>query len=202
VKRRTIVAVALLIGAIALAASAQTYLTPETAYTLGLYTACPTPTPGTPTPTNTPGGATKAPTVTGTPCKVLTPTITPTPCPTDTRPDPVYGCIPITPTFTRTPCPTDQVPGPTPGRCVYGTAYPFVTPTFTRTPVHLLGDVNCDGYRNAIDAALILQYHARLTGSLACGDAADVNNDAAINSIDALLLLQYVVIPCAPSVPC
>lgn len=54
-----------------------------------------------------------------------------------------------------------------------------------------LGDVNCDGTVNSIDAALVLQFNAGLLGSLGCQDAADVNNDGTINSIDAALILQF-----------
>ncbi len=54
-----------------------------------------------------------------------------------------------------------------------------------------LGDASCDGNVNAIDAALILQYAARLLPSLDCSDVADTNRDGLINSIDAQLILQY-----------
>lgn len=63
-----------------------------------------------------------------------------------------------------------------------------------------LGDVDCDGVVNSIDAALVLQLVAGLIGSLPCPDAADVNEDGLINSIDAALILQYVagLIPSLP----
>ena len=54
-----------------------------------------------------------------------------------------------------------------------------------------LGDVNCDGNVNAIDAALILQKTAGLIDTLACHDAGDVNDDNLLNAIDAALMLQY-----------
>ena len=54
-----------------------------------------------------------------------------------------------------------------------------------------MGDVNCDGRVNSIDAALILQFGAALMTSLSCQDAADVSEDGTINSIDAALILQY-----------
>lgn len=53
----------------------------------------------------------------------------------------------------------------------------------------LLGDVNCDGRVNAIDAALVLQYTARLIRSLPCQANGDMNGDGVINSIDAYLIL-------------
>jgi hypothetical protein len=64
----------------------------------------------------------------------------------------------------------------------------------------LVGDVDCSGSVNAIDAALILQYSAGLITSLDCQDAADVNEDGSINSIDAALILQFTagLIPSLP----
>ncbi|MCI0890777.1 MAG: proprotein convertase P-domain-containing protein [Chloroflexi bacterium] len=57
-------------------------------------------------------------------------------------------------------------------------------------PDLLVGDVNCDGRVNSIDAALTLQLSAGLVSSLACQGAADANLDGAINAIDAALILQ------------
>ncbi|MCH8741955.1 hypothetical protein IH779_03610 [Patescibacteria group bacterium] len=54
-----------------------------------------------------------------------------------------------------------------------------------------LGDVNCDGYINSIDAVLILQFKAHLIKSLPCQESADVNQDSKINTIDAALILQF-----------
>ena len=54
-----------------------------------------------------------------------------------------------------------------------------------------VGDANCDGSVNSIDAALILQLHAGLIDEV-CGDA-DVNEDGTVNSIDALLIIQFLV---------
>jgi hypothetical protein len=75
------------------------------------------------------------------------------------------------------------------------TSTPTPTPTPSPTPTHpspaLLGDVDCGGSVNSIDAALILQLSAGLTGSLQCQEKADVNEDGAIDAIDAALVLQY-----------
>ena len=54
-----------------------------------------------------------------------------------------------------------------------------------------LGDVNCDGAINSIDAALIVQMWADLSQSLPCQHIADVNGSGVIGPIDALLILQY-----------
>jgi hypothetical protein len=54
------------------------------------------------------------------------------------------------------------------------------------------GDANCDGLVTSRDAALVLQYEARLIRSLPCPELADVNDDGRINSIDALLIKQIV----------
>jgi hypothetical protein len=55
----------------------------------------------------------------------------------------------------------------------------------------LFGDVNCDGRVNSLDAALVLQYEARLINSVTCPVAADLYEDGRIGSLDALLILQF-----------
>jgi len=54
-----------------------------------------------------------------------------------------------------------------------------------------VGDANCDGVVNSIDANVVLQQSARLIGSAQCAGAADANRDGAVQSIDATLILQY-----------
>jgi hypothetical protein len=54
-----------------------------------------------------------------------------------------------------------------------------------------LADVNCDGYINPVDAALILQFGAAIVSSLPCQGSADVNHDVLIDPRDALLILQF-----------
>jgi plastocyanin len=66
------------------------------------------------------------------------------------------------------------------------------SPPPTPTPLDPLGDVNCNGAVDSIDAALVLQLGAGLIDSLACQQNADVNGDGAINAIDAALILQFV----------
>ena len=59
------------------------------------------------------------------------------------------------------------------------------------TPAGLLGDVDCNGAVNSIDAALILQHTAGLLGSLPCGENADASGDGNVNAVDAALVLQF-----------
>lgn len=53
------------------------------------------------------------------------------------------------------------------------------------------GDASCDGFRDSIDAALVLQYEAGLLPLTGCLALADMNFDDEINAIDATLVLQY-----------
>ena len=87
-----------------------------------------------------------------------------------------------TPTATQTSTPK---PPPTLG------PIPTQMPTFTPRSPPSVGDVNCDGAFNAVDAALILQLHARLISALPCPEDSDVNVDGLTNSVDAALILQY-----------
>ena len=58
------------------------------------------------------------------------------------------------------------------------------------TPAGVIGDVDCDGSIDSIDAALVLQLTAGLVGSLSCEENADANEDGRVDSIDAALILQ------------
>lgn len=71
------------------------------------------------------------------------------------------------------------------------TSTPSATGTTPTPPLPPVGDANCDGGTNSVDAALVLQLDAGLIGSLACESAADVNGDGSVNSIDATLILQF-----------
>jgi hypothetical protein len=63
--------------------------------------------------------------------------------------------------------------------------------TASGLPAPEIGDVDCDGNVNAIDAALVLQLTAGLISSLVCEMNADVNEDGAVNAVDAALILQF-----------
>ena len=56
----------------------------------------------------------------------------------------------------------------------------------------MLGDANCNGEVNAIDAAIVLQITAGLLGAPSCEANADVNRNGSIDSIDAALILQFI----------
>ena len=84
---------------------------------------------------------------------------------------PVRFVPPDTPTPTSTPAPATSTP--------------------TTGPGGLLGDVDCSGTVNAIDAALVLQFGAGLIDAMPCEENADVNEDSEVNSIDAALILQF-----------
>ena len=93
-----------------------------------------------------------------------------------------------TPTPTDTPMPTVTGTPPAATPTVIGTP---ATPAPTATPTELLGDVNCVGGVNTIDATIILQIDAGLISSVICLRNGDVNGDGSINSIDATLILQF-----------
>ncbi len=86
--------------------------------------------------------------------------------------------------------PTDPLsPGPTPAP----TSAPTSAPTPTVSPVSfLVGDANCSGAVDSIDAALILQFSAQLVDFIRCPLNADVNASSTIDSIDATIVLQAV----------
>ncbi|MCI0778165.1 MAG: hypothetical protein J4N95_08285 [Chloroflexi bacterium] len=70
----------------------------------------------------------------------------------------------------------------------------------TPPPEGLVGDANCSGSVDAIDAALVLQLTAGLVDSLSCQQNADANEDGSLNAIDATLILQFVA-GLLPSLP-
>jgi hypothetical protein len=74
--------------------------------------------------------------------------------------------------------------------CSEDKVHPTPTSEAPDTPAKLPGDANCDGIVTAVDAALILQFDARLIEVLPCEDAADVTGDGVINAIDAAIILQ------------
>ena len=71
------------------------------------------------------------------------------------------------------------------------TSEPANTPTTVPTFSSLVGDVNCDGTVNPLDAALILQVSAGLITTLPCPDGGDINDDGVTNPLDATLVLQF-----------
>ncbi len=117
----------------------------------------------------------------------LTPAATVTPRPSGT-PTPTSQ---PTPTATQPPSTSTLSPTPTSPS----------TPTLTPTPERQIGDANCDGVVNAVDAELVLEYSARLVTSLPCQQNADVNGDGRIDAVDAALILQYVagLLPALPA---
>lgn len=59
-------------------------------------------------------------------------------------------------------------------------------------PDKLLGDADCSGHVDSVDAVFVLQYVALLIDELPCPHNADVNSDGEINALDAALILQEV----------
>jgi len=104
-----------------------------------------------------------------------------------------------TPTSSVTPAATTPgvatpTPSPTPTATVSGTPQPAATPTRSPTPAprpSFVGDANCSGFANSVDASLILQFAARRIEVLPCYLRADVNGDRIVNAIDSALILQY-----------
>lgn len=130
----------------------------------------PTPDPmatETPTPTATPPASD---TPTGTP----TPTLTPTPTPTDTT-APETGSLTPVPSTTDTPTPT---------------------PTDTPSPAPTLflprcGDVDCNGFVNAVDALGVVAWSASSLPIVQCIGLGYVTCDAVLNAADAIAILAY-----------
>lgn len=54
-----------------------------------------------------------------------------------------------------------------------------------------LGDPNCDGVKNSLDALAILQVVAGVIQNVTCSQNSDVNGDGAGDSADAMVILQY-----------
>ena len=86
-----------------------------------------------------------------------------------------------TPTDTLTPTAAQiqsATPARTPGPLATATATftptagPTRTPRPIAAPVELMGDVDCNGTANSVDAAPILQFEVRLTESLPCPERA------------------------------
>ncbi len=67
-----------------------------------------------------------------------------------------------------------------------------VVEELVRTPDFMIGDADCNGSVNSIDAAVVLQLAARQVTQIPCAGFANVNLDAFINSLDSLLILQRV----------
>ncbi len=62
-----------------------------------------------------------------------------------------------------------------------------------------VGDANCDGAVNSIDALLVLQFESALLDDLPCADEADLDADGAVTSLDATLILQMEAGLCCPA---
>jgi len=54
-----------------------------------------------------------------------------------------------------------------------------------------VGDVDCDGTVDSIDAAIVLQFVAGLYDFSRCPVTGDVNHDGRTDSVDAAIILQY-----------
>jgi hypothetical protein len=62
------------------------------------------------------------------------------------------------------------------------------------TAPYPVGDVNCDGAVNSVDALLVLQWSASLLApeGLSCELNADANLDGNVNAVDSTIILQYI----------
>ena len=127
-------------------------------------------------------------------CTILNNCPTPTPTPTPTVPL-VFDCTILNNCPTPTPTTLDEPPTPTDTPTPTPTTLDEApTPTDTPTPTpggNIVGDVDCSGAVNAVDAALILQLSAGLIEDLPCAKNADVNEDGDISAIDSTLILQF-----------
>ena len=56
-----------------------------------------------------------------------------------------------------------------------------------------LGDVNCDGTSNNLDAMMIFQYSLGNLESLPCEENSDVHLNAILNNVDAMILFQWAL---------
>lgn len=83
---------------------------------------------------------------------------------------------------------------------VGGAGGPVTTIADVAMDVVLIGDANCNGAVNSIDAAVVLQAVAGLALFPECEVAADANANGTLNSIDASLILQ-VTAGLLPSLP-
>ena len=95
----------------------------------------------------------------------------------------------ITPTATGA-LPATATPTSTAAATATPTSPAAATPTPAGTPSALLGDANCSGNVDSIDAALILQLTAALIDSLPCPEGGDASGDGNTNAVDAALILQ------------
>ena len=73
----------------------------------------------------------------------------------------------------------------------------------TADPATLIGDANCDGLVDPLDAVIVLQLTAGLLFVLPCPESADMNSDGATNAVDAALILQFHagLVEAAPPTP-
>ena len=143
------------------------------------------------------GTSTPTPTPTHTPAHTHTPTHTPTPTidasSTDTPSATATEPPATTPAATRTPTLDPNAPPtwtPEPTWTLEQAATETPTPTLVATPQLQPGDASCDGRVDPLDAALILQFVARLISGLPCPDGGDASGDGVVDGTDAALILQ------------
>jgi len=155
-----------------------------------------TPVPPGATPTDTPVSPGDTPANTPLPPDV-TPTDTPaspadTPTNTPVVPEATPVDPPASPGDTPTPVPSEPTPVDPPASPGDTPTDTPVLPGATATPLpDLLGNVNCDGRIDSVDALWVLWWNARMVDDLICPQNANVNGDGAIDADDAQLILQY-----------